>query len=118
MAGPEPDAQRAAGEDEPVGRADSAGATHDRVAAYLRDPKNTQLQNSLKRVNSTAKAAKSFKGAEFEVEIFALTMVPSGSWKLTLMVPPDSADEVLKLKTTSGLLLKASVSTLEGPEAS
>ena len=41
-------------------------------------------------------------------------MVPSGGWKLTLMVPPESRDEVLKLSTTSGLLLKAAVSTVEG----
>lgn len=41
-------------------------------------------------------------------------MVPSGSWKLTLMVPPEDRDEVIKLSSTPGLLLEASVGAVEG----
>jgi hypothetical protein len=116
--GQESDLERGAGEDEPDGGADSAGASaeHSRVAAYLANPKNTHRTGPpveakpIKRGKRTPK----FAGCTFGIELGEIKHLPSGQMKITLVVPFEDKAEALKLTDTPGLLLEASVSAVEG----
>jgi hypothetical protein len=114
--GPERDAERAVSEDTPRGDPDSAGADHDRVIAYLNDPKNNKLQDQLRNSWRRRKQAaeEPFSGASFGIEIRDMRVLASGAWRLTIDTPAEDRDEVYKLSTITGLLLEASVSVVEG----
>lgn len=117
--GPERDLEREAGEDAsrraPV-HSGSSDDELDRIARYLANPKSKRYRNrnspSLTKRN---KRTPDFTQATMGFELAGVKFLPSGQAQITFLVPFGDRDEAYKLTATSGMLLEASITAVEGP---